>query len=108
MSNLKIRTSDIPTSWLDARCRNLISKYALIAHRHDGTIFEIRGESILVDIGTHASFTDNRELRELYVELKNQLRALLASPSIRSKLNVMAEPQSREEPSISSSTPFFH
>lgn len=88
---LRIRTSDIPTSWFNARCRNLISKYALLAFNDDGTIFDMRCESIMVQLSQHSKFTSSRELLDIYHELKVELQRIVSSPSLKTALNILAE-----------------
>ncbi len=88
---VRIRTCDIPTSWLNARCRNLISKYALLAFRHDGTVFDLRSEQLLSKLSKHARMTEPQELQGIYQELKNELRAIVAEPSLKTAVSIMAE-----------------
>lgn len=88
---VKIKTSDIPTSWLSAHCRNLIAKYALLAYKLDKTMFDLRSDKILSAISNHASVAESPELAEIYAQLKKELQAVLASPSLKSDLLTMAE-----------------
>ena len=88
---LKIRTSDIPTAWLTAHCRNLIAKYALLAYQINKTMFDLRSDKILAAISNHASSNDSPELDTIYRQLKEELKAILASPSRKSALISMAE-----------------
>ncbi len=91
MPIFKIRTGDIPTSWLNARCRNLISKYALLAFRYDSSVFDLRGENIVAELSFHAKLTDNLALKSLYQEVRAELRQLLSCPSFRDDLSMLAE-----------------
>lgn len=88
---IRIRTADIPTGWLNARCRNLISKYALLAFRQNGRVFDLRSESIICELSNHAKQTEVEELIELHEQLKAELRAIVSSPSLRTALTIMAE-----------------
>lgn len=88
---LRIRTSDIPTSWFNARCRNLISKYALLAFNSDGVIFDLRSESIMLQLSQHSKFTKSDELLTIYHELKVELQRIVSSPSLKTALNILAE-----------------
>ena len=88
---LKIRTRDIPASWLNAHCRNLISKYALAAYGHDQSMFDLRGDNILLKISEHAKKTNSDELSRLYSQLKKELKVVLACPSLKSEISMMAE-----------------
>lgn len=91
MPIFKIRTGDIPTSWLNARCRNLVSKYALIAFRQDGSVFDLRGENIIAELSFHAKMSENAELGAIYQEIRTELRQMLASPSFKDDLSLLAE-----------------
>ena len=90
-NTIRVRTSDIPTSWLNAYCRNLISKYALIAYRLDGTIIDLRSEKILSALSLHSKQTQNHELINLYAELKSELKLVVACPSFKTAVSIMAE-----------------
>ncbi len=90
-NKVRIRTSDIPTRWLNARCRNLISKYALIAYRQDGIVFDLRGEKILSQLSQHSKLTIHEELREIYAQLKGELKLVVACPSLKMAVNIMAK-----------------
>lgn len=90
-NKVRIRTSDIPTRWLNARCRNLISKYALIAYRQDGIVFDLRGEKILSHLSQHSKLTTNNELQGIYRQLKGELKLVVACPSLKMAVNIMAE-----------------
>lgn len=90
-NKVRIRTSDIPTTWLNARCRNLISKYALLAYRSDGSVFDLRSESILSELSKHSKSTEEPELVTIYGQLKAELRLVVSAPSLKMALNIMAE-----------------
>ncbi len=90
-NKVRIRTADIPTSWLNARCRNLISKYALLAFRSDGVVFDLRSEKILSDLSRHSKLTSEQALQDIYSQLKMELRLVVSEPSLQTALNIMAE-----------------
>jgi len=90
-TKLKIHTSDIPTSWLNARCRNLISKYALIAFRHDGRVFDLRSDKILSELSKHSKTTNHQQLKTIYQQLKDELRTVLADPALKAALTIKLE-----------------
>lgn len=87
----KIRTRDVPASWMNAHCRNLISKYALHAFHHDETKFDLRSERILSDLSEHVRKTQSDELQKIYLLLKKELRAIVSSPAYKNAVNIMAE-----------------
>lgn len=90
-SKIKVRTRDIPTAWLDARCRNLISKYALLAFRSDGTVLDLRNDAILHELSNHAKQTDVHELKELYNAIKNEIRKVISAPQHKVALSILSE-----------------
>lgn len=93
-SKIKIRTADIPVEWLNARCRNLISKYAVIAHRVDGTVLDLSSNKILSDLSRHTRSTDTPELKNIYSSIKHELRKIVSSPSLKMTINIMSQKQS--------------
>ncbi|MCH2189379.1 MAG: hypothetical protein MK188_00450 [Gammaproteobacteria bacterium] len=87
----KISTRDIPASWINAHCRNLIAKYALHAFHYDATKFDLRSEQILSDLSDHARRTQSDELHRIYFLLKKELKAIVSSPAYKKAVYMIAE-----------------
>lgn len=87
----KIRTRDVPASWMNAHCRNLISKYALLAFHIDQTKFDLKSERIIADLSDHVKKAQSEELHKIYATLKKELRVIISLPDYEHAVSVMAE-----------------
>lgn len=86
----RIDIKDIRADWLNARCLNLMARYALHAADIDGTKFRLKDEGSLADIVDHAHRTDNEILRGLYLHLKVELKAVLSQPKLKEQVEQLA------------------
>jgi len=83
----RVNIQDIKVQWLNAKCLNLIAKYARQACEYDMTKIRMSSDTCLVDVVEHATQTHNRELRTIYRELKEELSVLLSSDHLQPKLD---------------------
>ncbi|MBX2849797.1 MAG: hypothetical protein KTR16_15850 [Acidiferrobacterales bacterium] len=81
MSN-KINIRSVKMEWLNSRCLTQVSKYAKLAHDYDGTVINLREEDVLGQIRDHANLVDDSSLRDVYKQVKIEVKNCLADPGL--------------------------
>lgn len=82
----KIRLCDIPLSWLNSRCLDLIAHYATRAYEYDCTEFKPMSRDILSEVSSHARSTQSQSLTWIYSKLKHEIKEALEHPEMTSKV----------------------
>lgn len=85
----KIKIRDIKAQWLNAKCLNIIAKYARQASLVDGTKISMSSDKCLVDVTEHVSRSIDPTLTSIYQELKAELRILLKADHLQPKLDAL-------------------
>ena len=73
MSKVTIRLGDIQLSQLNNECLKLVVRFVRALKAHNGVALRMQDENILLEISEHSHRTRNKELKELYAELKKEL-----------------------------------
>jgi len=85
----RVNIKDIKVQWLNARCLNIMAKYAKLAHETDETIIMVSSDSCLSDIVSHANNSNSQEIKWVYDELKGALRDLLSTSRLQTELKAL-------------------
>ena len=85
----RVKIGDIKVQWLNAKCLNIIAKYARLAYEVDETKIRMSSDSCLVDVTKHVSRSQNAELRAIFRELKAELKVVLAADHLQPKLDAL-------------------
>ena len=88
----KISIHDVRMEWLNSRCLVQISKYAKTLHDHNQTVMNLRDEDILQQVTDHARNTQNLLLKEIYIDLKKEIKFCLSDPLLSTEIAEQSVP----------------
>lgn len=71
--SIKVRLKDIQLNQLDHECLRLVSRFAMAARSHDGTVLRVQDKDILVNISAYARAVNNPAISDCYAKLKDEL-----------------------------------
>ncbi len=91
----RVKIKDIKVQWLNATCLNLIARYAKHAQKVDETKIRMSSDTCLADVVEHASNATDIVLKTTFIELKKELRELLARDDLQPKLDAMEKYESQ-------------
>lgn len=91
----RVKIRDIKVQWLNAKCLNLIAKYARYAYEYDKTKIRMSSDTCLTDVVDHAQETFDSNLKEIFREIKGELRTLLAADHLQPKLDALEKYESQ-------------
>lgn len=91
----RVKIGDIKVQWLNAKCLNIIARYARLAYEVDETKIRMSSDTCLVDVTAHATQSDHPELKRIFRELKVELKILLAADHLQPKLDALEKYEGR-------------
>ncbi len=87
----RVDIRSIKVQWLNARCLNIMAKYAQMAFYVDETRIKLSSDSCLVDVVEHAKHTSNHSLKAIYKELKQELKNVISSEDLQPKIDALLD-----------------
>lgn len=90
----RINIRDVKVNWLNVRCLTLISKYVQEANKNDGVVINLRDPDVLQQVMEHAKQTNSEQLRNLYMNLRMELRFNLSEQSVAEQIAAESTPVS--------------
>lgn len=90
----RINIRDVKVNWLNVRCLTLISKYVQEANKNDGVVINLRDPDVLQQVMEHAKHTNSEQLRNLYMNLRMELRFNLSEQSVADQIAAESTPVS--------------
>ena len=91
MSN-KIDIRSVKMEWLNSQCLMQISKYTRARFDHDAQIMNLRDADILQQVIDHAHLTESEQLKDIYRQLKQNIKTCLADNSIAREVSCASIP----------------
>jgi ribosomal silencing factor RsfS len=73
MNKVIIQLRDVQLSQLNTECLRLVAKFVRQLKAHKGVSLRMQDSDILVQISTQAHRTKNKQLKALYVDLKQEI-----------------------------------
>lgn len=81
--SIKVRLKDIQLSQLDNECLRLVSRFAMAARSHNGTVLRVQDKDILVQISAYTRATKDPAISALYTQLKDELLRCVFTEMVR-------------------------
>ena len=73
-----ISLNELTTDGLSAKALAMISEFALILYRQEGTIIDVHSDNVLVEVFTIGRKSRNIRLRSIYLHLRTELATNIA------------------------------
>lgn len=91
---IRVDIQKVKMEWLSVESLVTLSRYVQTAHQHDGAVLPLQSDNLLKLVSLHAKKTDDRMLKNMYADLKVQIKKGLMDPRIKSQLTDDQEEES--------------
>ena len=84
---IRVDIQKVKMEWLSVESLVTLSRYVQVAQEHDGSVLPLQSDNLLKLVVFHARKTDNRMLKDMYSELKRQIKTGLNDPKIKAMVS---------------------
>jgi len=84
---IRVDIEKIKMEWLSVESLVTLSRYVEVAHEYDGAVLPLQSDNLLKLVVLHVRKTDSSMLKNMYADLKVQIKKGLMDPKIKAMLS---------------------